>query len=487
LDISFGFLTFFNGICLIVFSNGIFKEGRATMDHCKRTFVLGFCLLLILCLPYDAFSLSKPPSPVIFIHGIASSSQAWLPITSFLRAEGWTFGGFPTFDAATGSVTSVFPGDFYTLNFSDYNLPQFRSQNLSFAQQGAELATIIQAVLQANPGKIKVTLVGHSMGGLAARAYLQGLAQVNSSSARIAYRRDVIQLITIGTPHKGAEVAVMCSQFPWNQICADPLININATSIAAQSLQPNSNALDRTQPLGLNNLINNPLPAEVKYVSIVVIGIDNFTILGEGGDGIVSIASQNLGMLADADGLVHQSKRILIKTRTDCGAHITGVFAEVHTCEPGDSDVRAELLNQLYQCHTINSGDPVPPSYGAPYNVLARQQELLLTASCTADTTDISVGNNNRGDPAQNYNGRQLVYNQGYEWTGSQWQQVNFQCVAEIESNIWCVGSATDSIPISSPWYLALTCMWTGNQWKCGCRDLSCTPSNLWQIQGIRR
>jgi hypothetical protein len=137
------------GAChiLIAFLDKLAKERRDPMDRYKKVCVLRFCLLLLLCLPYHASSLSKPPSPVIFIHGIASSAQAWLPITSFLLAEGWTFGGFPTFDAATGSVASVFPGDFYTLNFSDYDLPQFRSQNLSFTQQGAELSAIIQAVL----------------------------------------------------------------------------------------------------------------------------------------------------------------------------------------------------------------------------------------------------------------------------------------------------------------------------------------------------
>jgi hypothetical protein len=325
------------------------------------------------------------------------------------------------------------------------------------------------------------------MGGLAARAYLQGLAQVNSSSPRIAYRRDIVQLITVGTPHKGAEIVFMCSQISFKWICEDPLVDINVTSIAAQSLQPNSEALSSTSQLGLNNFRDNPLPSEVKYVSIIGTGQLTLPRRKEDGDGIVSVISQNLGMLAGTSMLAHESKKIFITKREDCGVD-KGPFKETHTCEPGDPGIWAELLNRFYQCHTINSRGSIPPGFGAPYNVLSRQQELLLTASCTSDTTGVSVGNGDTGNPAQNYYGRQLVYYQGHEWDGSQWRrQVNFQCAAAIESNVWCVGSATGSIPIDSPWYLAFTCVWTGNQWKCGCRDLLCNPTNLWQIQGIRR
>src|SRR5215212_5203280 len=50
-------------------------------------------------------------------------------------------------------------------------------------------------------GSEKVVLVGHSMGGLVARSYIQGSA----------YRSDVERLITLGTPHRGAADAY----YPW--------------------------------------------------------------------------------------------------------------------------------------------------------------------------------------------------------------------------------------------------------------------------------
>jgi pimeloyl-ACP methyl ester carboxylesterase len=52
-------------------------------------------------------------------------------------------------------------------------------------------------------GKSKVILVGHSMGGLVSRSYMQ--------SAAYAGRNDVEQLITLGTPHRGAPEAY----YPW--------------------------------------------------------------------------------------------------------------------------------------------------------------------------------------------------------------------------------------------------------------------------------
>ena len=66
--------------------------------------------------------------------------------------------------------------------------------------------------MKKNTGKTKVILVGHSMGGLAAREYLQGLARFDENSSRISYRDDVAQLITVGTPHNGADIAIIYTE-----------------------------------------------------------------------------------------------------------------------------------------------------------------------------------------------------------------------------------------------------------------------------------
>jgi triacylglycerol esterase/lipase EstA (alpha/beta hydrolase family) len=115
---------------------------------------------------------AKPQAPVIFIHSLGSDATAWGDYdTVLVEQNGWLFGGCPrVFPSGVINICqnsqSLSRGDFYRLEFSD-------PQNLDFGQQGLELRKIIDAVLAVNPGKSQVILVGHSMGGLASRYYLQ--------------------------------------------------------------------------------------------------------------------------------------------------------------------------------------------------------------------------------------------------------------------------------------------------------------------------
>ena len=172
---------------------------------------LAFGILLLF-----ALSAQARDYPVIFIHGINSNAEdSWGKFRNVLVANTWTYGGSPFYDASSNTVrvyktdtnetipltyADAGPGDFYTLNFSN-------NHNLTFPEQGAELAKVISAVLAANPPKNKVILVAHSMGGLAARAYLQG-------QTGTVFRDDVQQLVTVGTPHQGSMMAAKCISNP---------------------------------------------------------------------------------------------------------------------------------------------------------------------------------------------------------------------------------------------------------------------------------
>ena len=440
-----------------------------------------FCLSVLLGTAYDVSADEKTSSPVIFVHGIASSAETWSALKDTLDAAGWTFGGSPTFDPRTGTVTSVSPGDFYTMNFSDSDRFLFPSQNLSFPHQGAELSAIIETVLQANPGKTKATIVAHSMGGLAARAYLQGLGQLDNTALRISYRGDVDQLITIGTPHRGAEIAFLCDELPVFCIFA----KISRTSVAVESLKANSAAFGATAPFGLNNLLNNPLPTDVKYTSII--GTGETTILGEAGDGIVSVFSQNLRNLVGTGGLLHKSKEILIADRGffDCGFSIPLVFSETHTCEPGDRGVGTELLQQISSCHLYTSASapsPFPAGFGVPWNFFTTPtNELVLNASCSAT-----------GVTAQIHKPSSIQFHYtlttGYQWNAgtSQWEQFTYSCSDALISGTWCPGNASKVLNPAHPFFIAHTCSWINNAWKCGCRDAACSQS-LWQLQQFQR
>ena len=104
--------------------------------------------------------------PVLLVHGYGCSRGAWWWLRRRLEAAGWT--------VATISLEPVYA------SIDDYVEP---------------LARRIDAVL-AQTGSDRLLLVGHSMGGLVARCYLQ-----RCGSARVA------RLVTLGTPHQGSQLA----------------------------------------------------------------------------------------------------------------------------------------------------------------------------------------------------------------------------------------------------------------------------------------
>ena len=77
-------------------------------------------------------------------------------------------------------------------------------------KQGYVVGRMIEAVLAANPGKEKVILVGHSMGGLAGREYLQradaGGTPMWWVDPASPDGHHVAKLLTVGTPHRGSNL-----------------------------------------------------------------------------------------------------------------------------------------------------------------------------------------------------------------------------------------------------------------------------------------
>jgi pimeloyl-ACP methyl ester carboxylesterase len=240
-------------------------------------------------------------------------------------------------------------GNFYTLNFSD-------NQNLSFDAQGSELAEIIKTVLAANPGTVKVLLVGHSMGALAAREYLQGLAREPNAATPISYRNDVVKLITVGAAHQGSFWAEGCH----NEIdilnvsgnvgiCELLSLDIVPNSVAIEDLQPDSSALNI-----LNDLTTHPIPSNVSYISIIGTGQPTLSQLidFEPGDGIVSDTSQDLATVTGNRPLQQKSVKVDVLFR-ECGSKVDvpllGNISQTHTCETTDPGVEVEILRGLQE------------------------------------------------------------------------------------------------------------------------------------------
>lgn len=166
----------------------------------------------------------KLPYPIIFIHGLASSSSTWDAFTNYLDSQfGFTYGRRLDFclnydGDNTSANTLIYPtngadiklflvsplniGDYYYVNFDvsqNGSIPtNVLSNQSAIVKQGAALSEAIKRVLQVS-GKDKVILMGHSMGGLAAREYLQ-----NPSIWQSDGRHHIAKLVTTGTPHGGS-------------------------------------------------------------------------------------------------------------------------------------------------------------------------------------------------------------------------------------------------------------------------------------------
>lgn len=167
---------------------------------------------------------NKIPYPIIFLHGLVGDSYTWKPFTNDLDLfYGLTYGGNMNFclnydgNTSTSSfsndyhdftnINNLKVGDYYYVNFDvdvngstyfgDANNPIESNQSAVF-KQGRAVRDAIKYVLQ-KTGSGKVILVGHSMGGLAAREYLQ-----NSNIWQSDGEHHVAKLLTIGTPHGGS-------------------------------------------------------------------------------------------------------------------------------------------------------------------------------------------------------------------------------------------------------------------------------------------
>lgn len=186
---------------------GIVGGLRMVLEECAA-----MILLFAVIQPFEAFwlgpdRLGKPADgrlPVLLIHGYQCNRGFWFWLRPRLEAAGWT--------VATHSLEPV---------FSDID---------AYADG---IARRIDEVLAAT-GTSQLLLVGHSMGGLALRAYLR-----RHGAGKVA------RLITLGSPHQGTELArlglgpnarQMRVNSPWLSGLAAPL---PATSVSIYSCHDN--------------------------------------------------------------------------------------------------------------------------------------------------------------------------------------------------------------------------------------------------------
>jgi pimeloyl-ACP methyl ester carboxylesterase len=266
--------------------------------------------------------------PIIFIHGWTSNSESWNDFTNFgVKNYSWTNGGQlnyclnPDDNQSTSisgglytsqyNASSLVMGDFYYINFdvstngvlyvgNDSPMNGFNdnySNQSAIVKQGKTLQDAIEKVLAVS-GANKVILVGHSMGGLAAREYLQ-----NSSNWQADGEHHVAKLLTIATPNGGSNatsggLVVFAGKDEFSEAARDLRYNegifnglylnggLESQITIFHNGDVNCNGVTGDAIVGLNQKYS---PSDLSYSCIV-----GDLIIGDG-DGVVDSARANLG------------------------------------------------------------------------------------------------------------------------------------------------------------------------------------------------
>lgn len=138
-----------------------------------------------------------PHPPVVFVPGLGGSFN--LPIMLDWRGPTTSGWNFPPFIDYGKGFLAAFARAGYTRDRDLF--VAFYDWRKSVSDNARDYLVPWIDRARARSGSAKVVLVGHSMGGLVSRSYIQSSA----------YRNDVDRLITLGTPHRGSAEAY----YPW--------------------------------------------------------------------------------------------------------------------------------------------------------------------------------------------------------------------------------------------------------------------------------
>lgn len=181
-----------------------------------RNLVPGFCFFIFLFIVLGScanatYAATKPAKVVLLLHGKASNLKTWNKLVD--SRDGFDGRCKNTNEAKFSSVKLAPNSDgVYCMRFTFGSLDRIstapkgldnstcsRSGGCSgdystFETLGEEIATAISRIKKRLGADAQVVLLGHSRGGVAARAFLQSDSQEKAN---------VVGLITTGTPHAG--------------------------------------------------------------------------------------------------------------------------------------------------------------------------------------------------------------------------------------------------------------------------------------------
>jgi pimeloyl-ACP methyl ester carboxylesterase len=167
-------------------------------------------------------SLSLYPVPVVLVHGIWSNpDESWIQ-TNFTE----------TLETAN---IEVYLADYRGHNaetFDPYSITSIGNYGIDSIRNS--VSEILDSYRNDGIAASQVDIVGHSMGGLMARGFVQQPDFVNENNYFQGY---IHRLITIGTPHYGAHLADILFDYRNNWYCIQSNVIINPSLCLPQYLK----------------------------------------------------------------------------------------------------------------------------------------------------------------------------------------------------------------------------------------------------------
>lgn len=321
-------------------------------------------------------------APIVFVHGLKANRSTFQEMESFLT-------NFGLFDSQL----------IYRVDYSSTNIASF-SSNRNIVADAIKLH--LNYLCSSNIAAGKVVCIGHSMGGVLSRIYLQ-----NSSTE--PYRGDIQKLITVNTPHSGSHlpclltdpdlpgiqinilaVLARLNQVFWCDNC-EALTNLGVESEATRVLLNGVNNLNKnivpthavsTYKLSafndlLKQLINGKLALlPIDYILFNQLGKNPDGIFGELNDCAVSYTSQRGGL------------------SWNC---ITTIEDEIHVGATNNIRVITKIINLLKESPLSASfcqDGFHPPTLSCNY---VTKNKIIKASQNLADPLTISIESPERG------------------------------------------------------------------------------------------
>lgn len=226
------------------------------------------------------------PYPVLFLANYCSDSSAWSPMLGNLPRHRFGDELVRMYQGADGAVHTrgerpPAGSPSFALDFHDPSARSFDARIVAatpIARKVEQVRAAIDYIL-GSTGQSRVVVVAHGMGGLVARAYVQGRG-ISAKTTAVPYRSDVAALITIDTPHAGVAIG-NAPPADWDADCA-----------AADTINRREMLRDSAFLQDLNRQPW-PSPTRLDAIATYYIGPNGDT------DGVVPRTSQDIASLSE--------------------------------------------------------------------------------------------------------------------------------------------------------------------------------------------